>query len=93
MINHPEHWGIEEIRDIDSLNAYEEVKKQYDADPLWLKKAMKGIQWIGRDNVRLRVQWDSSANTGFTTGNPWIRVYDNSNSSTPHTNRKNRAAP
>jgi len=77
MVNHPEHWGIEEIRDIDSLNAYHDVRERHDGDPLWLKKAMKGIQMVGRDNARLPVQWDDTANAGFTTGTPWIRVHDN----------------
>lgn len=76
MYNYPEHWGVEELRDIDSLNAYDDVKKRHNGDPLWLKKALKGLQLVGRDNSRLPVQWDSSANAGFTTGKPWIRVHD-----------------
>lgn len=76
MYNHPEHWGIEEIKDIDSLNAYNDVKERHDGDELWLKKAMKGIQAVGRDNARLPVHWDASHNAGFTTGSPWIRVHD-----------------
>lgn len=76
MFNHPEHWGIEEIRDIDSLNAYNDVKHRHDGDELWLKKAMKGLQAVGRDNARLPVQWDSSKHAGFTGGEPWIRVHD-----------------
>lgn len=76
MYNHPQHWGIEEIRDIDSLNAYNDVKERHDGDELWLKKAMKGIQAVGRDNARLPVHWDASPNAGFTTGSPWIRVHD-----------------
>ncbi|OCT46397.1 Alpha-glucosidase [Cladophialophora carrionii] len=76
MYNHPEHWGIEELRDVDSLNAYNDVATRHKGDPLWLKKAMKGLQLVGRDNARLPVQWDGTANAGFTTGKPWIRVHD-----------------
>ncbi|OAL38631.1 hypothetical protein AYO20_02281 [Fonsecaea nubica] len=77
MYNHPEHWGVEELRDIDSLNAYNDVKTRHHDDPLWLKKAMKGLQLVGRDNARLPVQWDATANAGFTTAKkPWIRVHD-----------------
>jgi len=77
MYNHPPHWDIQDLRDIDSLNAYDDVKTQHGADPLWLKKAMKGLQLVGRDNARLPIQWDSSAHAGFTTGKqPWIRVHD-----------------
>jgi len=67
---------MEELRDIDSLNAYEDVKTRHNGDPLWLKKAMKGLQLVGRDNARLPVQWDSSKNAGFSTGKPWMRVHD-----------------
>jgi glycosidase len=77
MTNIPKTWGIEEIKDPDSLNAYNDVKDRHDADPLWLKKAMGGIQRVARDNARTPVQWDSSANAGFTTGKPWMRVNDN----------------
>jgi len=76
MYNHPEHWGVEELRDIDSLNAYNDVATRHKNDPLWLKKAMKGLQLVGRDNARLPVQWDDSKHAGFTTGKPWIRVHD-----------------
>lgn len=76
MYNHPKHWGVEELRDIDSLNAYNDIKARHNGDPLWLKKAMKGLQAIGRDNARLPVQWDATPNAGFTTGKPWIRVHD-----------------
>jgi oligo-1,6-glucosidase len=76
MYNHPEHWGIEDLRDVDSLNAYNDIATIHNNDPLWLKKAMKGLQLVGRDNARLPVQWDSSKNAGFTTGKPWIRVHD-----------------
>jgi oligo-1,6-glucosidase len=74
--NFSENWGIEEIKDIDSLISYQEIKDLHNADSKWLRKAMRGIQMIGRDNARLPVQWDDCANAGFTTGQPWIRVHD-----------------
>ena len=77
MTNIPTTWGIEEIKDPDAINSYNDVKDRHDADPLWLKKAMGGIQRVARDNARTPVQWDSSANAGFTTGKPWMRVNDN----------------
>ena len=30
-----------------------------------------------RDNGRTPMQWDASANAGFTTGTPWIGIADN----------------
>ena len=38
---------------------------------------MKSIYAKGRDNARTPMQWDDSANAGFTTGTPWIKVNDN----------------
>ena len=76
-VNLPKSWGIEEIKDIDSLNAYNDVKSRLGSDELWLKKAMAGIQRVGRDNARLPITWDDGPNAGFTTGTPWCRVHDN----------------
>lgn len=38
MYNYPPTWSIEDLRDIDSINAYNEVKKQYDSNPMWINK-------------------------------------------------------
>ncbi|RMZ83272.1 hypothetical protein DV738_g1390, partial [Chaetothyriales sp. CBS 135597] len=72
----PGDWTIDDIKDIDSLNSYHDVAQQHDYEPLWVKKAFKGLQKAARDNSRLPVQWDDSANAGFTTGKPWMRVND-----------------
>jgi len=77
MVNIPESWGPEEIRDIDSQNYYDEIMEIHDNDPKWQKKALAGIQRIGRDNARTPVQWSAEKEAGFTTGKPWIRVHDN----------------
>ena len=76
MYNFPDTWTIEDIKDPDSLNSYNDVKDRFDGDELWLKKAMKGLQQVARDNARTPVQWDGSANGGFTSGKPWMRVHD-----------------
>ncbi|RMD43976.1 hypothetical protein DV735_g1089, partial [Chaetothyriales sp. CBS 134920] len=69
-------WTIDDIKDVDSLNSYHDVAQQHNYEPLWLKKAFKGLQKAARDNSRLPVQWDDSANAGFTTGKPWMRIND-----------------
>lgn len=38
---------------------------------------MRSIYAKGRDNARTPMQWDESANAGFTEGTPWIRCNPN----------------
>ncbi len=35
---------------------------------------LAALRRMSRDNARTPVQWDASANAGFTTGTPWIAV-------------------
>lgn len=64
---------IEEYRDIEILNMYQEkLAKGYDLDYI-----MNAIYKKGRDNARTPMQWDDSKNAGFTTGTPWIKVNPN----------------
>lgn len=66
--------SIEDYRDIETINAWAEAKAQgQDLDQL-----LAGIHKQGRDNVRTPVQWDDSANAGFTSAEePWIKVNPN----------------
>jgi len=76
--NHSAEWTVGDLRDVDSINAYNDVKYRYNNDPVWNRKAMKGLATVGRDNARLPVQWSGEANGGFTDANvkPWIRCHD-----------------
>ncbi|MCY6353812.1 glycoside hydrolase family 13 protein [Clostridium sp. ZS2-4] len=65
---------IEQYKDIETLNMYNEAVNEQRKDP---KEVMKGIYSRGRDNARTPVQWDDSENAGFTTGTPWIKVNPN----------------
>ena len=38
---------------------------------------MRSIHAKSRDNARTPMQWDTSANAGFTTGTPWMQVNPN----------------
>ena len=41
------------------------------ADPA---QVLAALRTMSRDNARTPVQWDGSANAGFTSGTPWIAV-------------------
>ena len=66
--------SIEDYRDIETLNAYDELinKKGLDKDLV-----MDYIHHVSRDNARTPMQWDDSTNAGFTVGIPWINVNPN----------------
>ena len=66
--------SIEEYRDIETMNSYEELVNTYG----WSKeKMMAAIHARSRDNARTPMQWNDGRNAGFTTGTPWIGVNAN----------------
>ena len=66
--------GIENYRDIESINAYRELTEAGLRDP---EELLSCIAYKSRDNARTPMQWDDSENAGFTTGTPWIMVNPN----------------
>ncbi len=65
--------GIEDFRDIESINAFRELTgRGMDGETI-----LKYIQYKSRDNARTPFQWDDSHMAGFTTGTPWIMVNPN----------------
>nr|WP_314738871.1 alpha,alpha-phosphotrehalase [uncultured Haemophilus sp.] len=72
-MTNPNFRSIEEYRDVESLNAYQELAdKRVDS-----AKILQILAQKSRDNSRTPVQWDSSENAGFSTGKPWIDVARN----------------
>lgn len=66
-------YGIEEYRDIETLNLYKErLEKGYKE-----AEVMDSIHAKSRDNARTPMQWNDGQNAGFTEGKPWIRVNPN----------------
>jgi oligo-1,6-glucosidase len=61
---------IEDYRDMPSLNEYQH-QKNIGGD---LRQFLEKLKYSCRDNGRTPFQWDSTMNTGFTTGTPWIKV-------------------
>jgi oligo-1,6-glucosidase len=66
-------YGIEDYRDLEILNWYNE-KIDQGFSP---KDLMPSIHKMGRDNARTPMQWDDSENGGFTKGTPWLKVNPN----------------
>jgi oligo-1,6-glucosidase len=64
---------IEDFRDIESINHYAEATAGGD-DPEAVLAAMRPMS---RDNARTPMQWDDSAQAGFTAGTPWMPVNPN----------------
>ncbi len=61
---------INQYRDVESLNYFEILKQEGKSS----EEALAIINERSRDNCRTPMQWDNSANDGFTTGTPWISV-------------------
>ncbi|BFU61152.1 MULTISPECIES: alpha,alpha-phosphotrehalase [Rodentibacter] len=72
-MTNPNFAHIDEYRDVESLNAYAELKEKELDEPLILKI----LAQKSRDNSRTPMQWDSSENAGFSRGKPWIDVAKN----------------
>ncbi|OBZ11954.1 glucohydrolase [Bacillus sp. FJAT-27264] len=65
---------LEYYQDIETLNMYREKVTEGGADH---ETILNAIYAKGRDNARTPMQWDGSANAGFTTGTPWLRLNPN----------------
>lgn len=64
----------------DSVDRYNDLEihdtwaKYVDSGILSPEDMLSRISASGRDNARTPVQWDASANAGFTTGKPWLEL-------------------
>lgn len=66
--------SIDQFRDIECLNQYDDFVNKIGMDK---EEAFARIKKSSRDNARTPMQWDSSANGGFSEGSPWIEVNPN----------------
>jgi oligo-1,6-glucosidase len=65
--------SIDDYDDVEIHNVYKEWKaKKRDLNVL-----MKAIHEQGRDNARTPMHWEDTANAGFTSGKPWIKLNPN----------------
>lgn len=71
-LKNPIFESIEEYRDIETINAYKEIKA---TDRFTEKELLDKMQFGSRDNARVPICWDDSENGGFTSGTPWIKSF------------------
>ncbi|KAK2050843.1 alpha amylase [Colletotrichum somersetense] len=77
MTNVPRGWGIEDYKDIEALNYYDDIKREHGEGEV-LDRVMDSINLVGRDNARIPMQWDASPFAGFTDNKDgaWMRIHD-----------------
>ncbi|MGT2930328.1 alpha,alpha-phosphotrehalase [Streptococcus dentasini] len=66
----PDFDSMDDYVDVESINAYQIMLDQGKT----AEEAFAIIKAKSRDNSRTPMQWDNSANAGFTTGTPWLKV-------------------
>ena len=64
---------IDDYQDIETRNMYAQLK----AGGGNLPQFVEAQKLTGRDNGRTPFQWDATANAGFTTGTPWLKINPN----------------
>jgi alpha,alpha-phosphotrehalase len=64
----PAYTTIEQYVDVEAHNAYKELLEA----GVEAEKAFKIVHSKARDNARTPMQWDGSANAGFSTVTPWL---------------------
>ncbi|KAH7884182.1 glycoside hydrolase family 13 protein [Phlebopus sp. FC_14] len=83
--NVPRTWGVEEYKDVASVNYWNLVREQRGKETReggWedvdMEDVLDAFQKKARDHSRTPMQWDASPNAGFTSPNvtPWMRVND-----------------
>ncbi|MGN1267669.1 MAG: alpha-glucosidase [Dorea sp.] len=67
---------MNDFSEYDDINTKDQYQVALDAG-CSVQKALDACYKFSRDNARTPMQWDDTANAGFTTGKPWLRCNDN----------------
>lgn len=67
---------MDSIEEYDDISTHGEYQLALEAG-LTEAEALKACYLNSRDNARTPVQWDDTANAGFTSGKPWLKVNPN----------------
>ncbi|KAL2113198.1 hypothetical protein VUR80DRAFT_5105 [Thermomyces stellatus] len=78
MANLGKHYGPEAYIDVEGKNHYNAVLEARAGDESKMGDVMRELQLKSRDHGRLPMQWDDSANAGFSApgAQPWMTVND-----------------
>ncbi|GAA5864103.1 hypothetical protein JCM8547_005135 [Rhodosporidiobolus lusitaniae] len=82
MINAPKDWDIAiEYKDVNTINTWREIQEdaKRNNDPSLVERGRAGIQLTARDHARTPMQWDSTAQAGFSSNSKaktWMRVME-----------------
>jgi oligo-1,6-glucosidase len=72
MVN-TNHTNIENYQDVYTINYYNQLKQKGEDHDDFLQSHAK----ISRDNGRTPMQWNDTAEAGFTSASPWLAVNEN----------------
>lgn len=94
MINVPKDWGFEEYKDVASIQwvegETEKRRRKTGQENPDMSDLLPYLRAKSRDNARTPMQWDTSADAGFTkSGKPWMRVHDDYKEWNVEVQRKN----
>ncbi|HIW12766.1 MAG TPA: alpha,alpha-phosphotrehalase [Candidatus Salinicoccus stercoripullorum] len=72
-MTNPKFTRIDQYRDVESLNAYSELKEQ----GMDNARVLDILGAKSRDNGRSPMQWNKDRHAGFTSGEPWMDIAEN----------------
>jgi glycosidase len=77
MKSMPKDWPEEKYKDIEMLNFWHQVLRDFPDDKERQKSYWDQIQLLARDNARTPMQWSAAPNAGFIPENqqPWMSIH------------------
>ncbi|NCP05590.1 MAG: alpha-glucosidase [Flavobacteriales bacterium] len=77
--------SISQYKDVAAINGYKKAL----SEGVDMHKFMSDLNFASRDNGRTPMQWDTSKNAHFTSGEPWLPVNENHKSINVFTENSN----
>lgn len=73
-MTNPQEFELKDYRDVSVFNKYRDLVQ---SGLVSEENYLLGLYYTARDNSRTPMQWDDTKNSGFTTGDSWIKVNSN----------------